>query len=334
MENGEWRMGNGEWGMGNFRNGGGWFCSLNNSCSTLIGKIMAQVKNAIPIGYYAAKESTGVQDWKFGATGLADLKPAPVTFWDRQHQYNQLDVHPMSCTIFASIGAISDLTNYRFSTPQLTQMVLAARKVGFADDGWFVNAAVDFVRGWWQREKQGTMMSYRVNLASAEVAQVLQKGYSIVTGYRGNSQYNDDVGADGQLDMIEFGETNYGHAIRIVQDQAKPDQARVVVDNYVNYNSFNQYRIKIADLAQLVQKGVFFNDGYIFVNTMNNRFVDVPRTDKTEWYYSCVEWAAKEGLMSGYEDGTFRPTDPINRAQMAVLMKKLYDKLAEEPKST
>jgi hypothetical protein len=291
-------------------------------------------KNGIPIGYYAAKETYSTQDWKFGSSSLPDLKPAPITFWERQIQYNQLDVHPMACTIFASIGAVSDLTNYRFNLAQQKQLVQDARAVGFGDDGWFINGAVDLIRQWWQREKSSSMQTYRVEMGSPDMVDVLQKGYSIVTGYRGNSQYNDDVAADGQLDNINFGETNYGHAIRMVQDKTQTDIARVVVDNYNGYNSFNEYRIKINDLSSLVQTGVFFSDGYIFVNTMNNRFVDVPRNDKTEWYYEAVEWAAQQGLMGGYDDGSFHPNEPINRAQMAVILKKMHDQstLASTPK--
>ena len=235
----------------------------------------------------------------------------------------------MSCTIFASAGAVSDLTGYRFTKTQLTQMVEEARQFGFADDGWYINEAVDFVRSWYKRERSPNMATYRVDLASSDFSKVLQKGYSIVTGFRGNNQYNEDVEADGQLDNINIGDTTYGHAIRMAQDKNKPDYARVVIDNYVGYNKFNQYRIKLADMGKLVQNGVFFSDGYIFVNTMSNTFRDVPRNAQTEWFYSSVEWAAKEGLMSGFQDGSFRPNDTITRAQMAVLMKKLYDKLSQ-----
>ncbi len=292
---------------------------------------MVQLDHAIPSGYYAAKEGYRVQDYRLGSSSLADLKPAKLTFWSHQIQYNQLDVHPMSCTIFAAAGAISDLTGYRFSPVELRQMVSAARNYGFSDDGWYVNAATDFVRRWWRNKRLARMASYLVWLNSPTFAEVLRKGYSVVTGYRGNSQYNDDVAADGMLDNINIVDTTYGHAIRMVQDQAQPDHARLVIDNYVDYNRHNLYRIKLNDLPQLVEKGVFFSTGYIFTNTMSNQFDDVPRNEQTEWYYSCVEWAAKEGLMSGYSDGTFRPNDAVTRAQMSILLKKLYDKLTPEP---
>jgi hypothetical protein len=272
-----------------------------------------------------------------GSSSLADLQPPKLTFWSHQIQYNQLDVHPMSCTIFAAAGAISDLTGYRFSHDEMRLMVNEAKQYGFSDDGWYVYAAIDFVRKWWRRARSARMASYLIGMNSETFADVLQKGYSVVTGYRGNSQYNDDVAADGVLDNIEISRTTYGHAMRIVRDKLQPNYARLVVDNYAGYHRHNLYRIKLQDMPKLVEKGIFFDNGYIFTNTMSNQFDDVPRNAQTEWYYSCVEWAAKEGLMSGYSDGTFRPNDAVTRAQMAVLLKKLYDKLTpktpESPES-
>lgn len=294
---------------------------------------MVQTAPKMPLGYYAAKEGTRTQDFRFSGAGLQDLADPQVTFWKHQIQYNQLDVHPMSCTIFAAAGAISDLTGYRFSQAQFMQLVLEAKRYGFSEQGWYVHRAVDLLRRWWKRERSPKMASYVIHLNGPDFVQVLQQGYSVVTGYRGNAQYNDDVAADGQLDNIDIVNTTYGHAIRIVHDRAQPDYAHLVVDNYAGYNRHNLYRIKLTDMPKLVRTGVFFSDGYIFTNTMNNRFEDVPRNEQTEWYYSCVEWAAKEGLMTGYADGTFRPNDAVNRAQMAVLLKKLYDKLSQEVQS-
>ncbi|WP_324456628.1 S-layer homology domain-containing protein [Acetivibrio saccincola] len=35
-----------------------------------------------------------------------------------------------------------------------------------------------------------------------------------------------------------------------------------------------------------------------------NNFKDV---NKDDWFYNAVSYAASEGLIAGYEDGTFRP---------------------------
>ena len=46
-------------------------------------------------------------------------------------------------------------------------------------------------------------------------------------------------------------------------------------------------------------------------------FSDVARED---WYYTCVSAAAAKGIVSGYEDGSFRPADSISRQDAAVMI--------------
>ena len=38
------------------------------------------------------------------------------------------------------------------------------------------------------------------------------------------------------------------------------------------------------------------------------------------WYKRAVEWAAANGIVNGYPDGTFRPDDPITREQIAAIL--------------
>jgi hypothetical protein len=284
----------------------------------------------VPEGYYAAKEVYGLLDWRMGAGILENVPAAPLTFWEYQIQYNQLEVHDMSCTIFASAGAISDLTGYRFNNTQFRFLVEEAKKDDFSDtEGWYIYKAVDLLRRWW-KANEGDMTTYRVNVAGSDFVEALNKGYSVVTGYRGNSQYNQDVAADGVLDNISIVNTTYGHAIRIARDRDLPDYARLVIDNYLDAQPFNTYRIKIDDLPKLVDKGVFYYSGYIFVSNVERMFKDVVRNSQTEWYYSELEWAVQEGLITGYQDGSFRPNHFVTRAEMVILLKRLHDKLNEQ----
>ena len=46
-------------------------------------------------------------------------------------------------------------------------------------------------------------------------------------------------------------------------------------------------------------------------------FTDVADGD---WYVDAVNWAASEGIVAGYEDGSFRPNDPITREQLAAML--------------
>ena len=42
--------------------------------------------------------------------------------------------------------------------------------------------------------------------------------------------------------------------------------------------------------------------------------------DSSKWYYKAVLWAAKNGVVSGNKDGTFKPNDYITREQLAIML--------------
>lgn len=59
------------------------------------------------------------------------------------------------------------------------------------------------------------------------------------------------------------------------------------------------------------------------------RLQDAPAVDRAmqygdveqnAWYAGAVRWAASEGIVTGYDDGTFRPDDPVTREQLAVIL--------------
>ncbi|WP_353885059.1 S-layer homology domain-containing protein [uncultured Bifidobacterium sp.] len=52
----------------------------------------------------------------------------------------------------------------------------------------------------------------------------------------------------------------------------------------------------------------------------SQRFSDVP---SGAWYASSVDWAASNGVVSGYGDGRFGPADSVSRAQMVALLYNL-----------
>jgi hypothetical protein len=54
-------------------------------------------------------------------------------------------------------------------------------------------------------------------------------------------------------------------------------------------------------------------------------FKDVPTT---YWAYKYIQYLAGKSIISGYSDGTFRPTDQVTRAQMAVFIIKAFPALA------
>ncbi|MDW7671165.1 MAG: S-layer homology domain-containing protein [Bacillota bacterium] len=54
-------------------------------------------------------------------------------------------------------------------------------------------------------------------------------------------------------------------------------------------------------------------------------FVDIPPTDP---HYRRLVELADNGMISGYEDGTFRPTNQLTRAEAAVMAQKIYRDLS------
>ncbi|OIJ10112.1 hypothetical protein BKP35_13425 [Anaerobacillus arseniciselenatis] len=58
-------------------------------------------------------------------------------------------------------------------------------------------------------------------------------------------------------------------------------------------------------------------------NDSNNTFKDVT---SGHWAYDAIEFVRIEGIMQGFEDGTFRPGDSVTRAQLATVIKNLMEK--------
>ena len=48
--------------------------------------------------------------------------------------------------------------------------------------------------------------------------------------------------------------------------------------------------------------------------------ITFPDVAEGEWYYTSVKWAVENGVMSGHDDGLFRPLDVIRREDMAVVL--------------
>ncbi len=56
--------------------------------------------------------------------------------------------------------------------------------------------------------------------------------------------------------------------------------------------------------------------------TGKSTFKDVVSSTATDWYVPYVAWASQNGLLLGYEDGTFRPNNEISNTEMYILMER------------
>src|SRR5690606_41933145 len=52
-------------------------------------------------------------------------------------------------------------------------------------------------------------------------------------------------------------------------------------------------------------------------------FKDVPKND---WAAEAIEWAKKEGIILGFDDGTFQPDKPVTRKELAVILYRTLKK--------
>ncbi|WP_077212093.1 S-layer homology domain-containing protein [Bacillus dakarensis] len=67
----------------------------------------------------------------------------------------------------------------------------------------------------------------------------------------------------------------------------------------------------------------------ILVNAMNLTRGEISKTfpdvNESDWYYEFVQIASSRGIITGKEDGTFKPYDKITRAQMAVMIHRAFE---------
>ena len=56
-------------------------------------------------------------------------------------------------------------------------------------------------------------------------------------------------------------------------------------------------------------------------------FTDVKEGD---WFYAAVQWASGEGIVNGYEDGSFKPDQAVTREELAVMLYRYAESIGEE----
>ena len=73
-----------------------------------------------------------------------------------------------------------------------------------------------------------------------------------------------------------------------------------------------------VNVTRAMAVSVLYNmEGRPDVSGYPNPFTDL---HAGSWYYDAVMWAAANGIVGGFEDGTFRPGDNITRAHLAIIL--------------
>lgn len=263
----------------------------------------------IPDGYQGIiEEQTSELDYTLG--GPMDL-PAPEHTFESSGmiQYLQDEVSHNSCTLHGSLGAISDLTGYKFTLEERKALWEQAKSLGASDaTGWWINKAVDLVRNYWNTQHpENKLVSFRIVMGSPDWNAILSKGYSVVVGYNGNGDYNADEMKDRTLDETTFGAPTYGHCVRIKsQDSVIYDE---VIDSFYNGlgNPNNIYSIPKINIQALVKNDVYFAASYVFCYEKDYNATQT-MLNVSPWAVASVKKAQAKGLDISNPQAEVTPT--------------------------
>lgn len=261
---------------------------------------------------------------------LSKLPKPDFRFADNKIEYNQNLINAYSCTLFGTMGCVSDLTGYVFSTTDQKEIFdLAVQKGLDPKIGWSLSDAVDLVRKWWNEKQSTKLMSFRIERTSKKFFEALASGYSLAIAFRGNSKYNNDKNDDGELDNTSFGLTTYGHIVR----STLVDGNITIVDNYKGI-THNTYTIPLDNWDKLAN---FYASAYIFVveeeYKKENGNDTPPSWAKESWekYSNLFDSASPNKEVDlesiqwvfhklGYIE---KPTEPLTQARLTVLLNRI-----------
>ena len=194
------------------------------------------------------------------------------------YQYNQWTQtwSEKSCTLFSPIGAISDLFNTEVPLSVIEQWDKDSYKNWrMKDSWWYVAFGVDHIVKEWNESEFGKKYwkaaYYSIDLKNDDLVKwILDKRYTICTGYQGNATYNKDK-KDWRLDGTDFGYSSYWHAVSAIWSINECPQR--IKDNYYKSISYNIY-----DVAHPFSEiSCFYDRGYVITKVAEDALEEVKR---------------------------------------------------------
>lgn len=82
-------------------------------------------------------------------------------------------------------------------------------------------------------------------------------------------------------------------------------------------NGYGDYTFRPNQALTRAEAAAMIGNAFKLRNTMLPSYTDVPRT---HWAYASIGLGTRAGVLSGYEDGSFRPDQSVTRAEMAVMI--------------
>lgn len=189
------------------------------------------------------------------------------------------------CTLYSAFGAVSDLFNYEFTQKEIDEIVEESyKRWRIKWQWWYVKSAVDLVADYWNDHHSDLwkVIYYRISLYDTElVDKILEKNYTLCSGYQWNSKYNADRNDNAILNWTTFWAATYGHAVSWIGREWK----RFIKDNYKGRKSWklstNIYEVEHKP-SELVNGNCFYANAYLYVKVDNTEEIKRLETIKSE----------------------------------------------------
>lgn len=206
--------------------------------------------------------------------GLLDALPTLYQQDEIIFQYNQWKQKwsEKSCTLFSPVWAISDLMNIEIPLSTIKEWDELSYSKWRRKGNWrYVAMWVEHICDCYNASNLAKwhwkVAYYSVDIKDNElVKKILDKRYTICTGYQWNAKYNNDKNDNWVLDGTSFGSSTYWHAVNTIWS-INENPARIK-DNYYWTSKYNIY-----DLAHnFSELSCFYDRWYVITKVSEDNF--------------------------------------------------------------
>lgn len=217
--------------------------------------------------------------------GNSDLLPKLYKKDEIRFEYNQRKWSRgrVSCTIFAAMWAVSDLTNYEFSETEAKNIDDTSYNnpeyahIRLPWKWWYVSHAVDHMRKWWNGneelvKKYWNLASYRISKYDDEMIEdAINNLYTIDWNLCPTAEYILDYTEDWMVDGTNFWYDTNWHSLCVICK----DWQRSVKDNY-KWAKYNIYWLK-NKLSKITN---FWPCFYVFTLVKEDNLEEIKRLNE------------------------------------------------------
>lgn len=178
--------------------------------------------------------------------GDGDLLPKLFTKDEIRFEYNQANAwSSVSCTIFAAMGMLSDLINYKFTEDEMREVdELSYLRWRIRWQWWYVKSAVKLVADWYnasELSKQYWKVAYyRISKYDDDIIEdTLAKLYTIDWNHAVTDEYTKDK-YDWMIDWTDFGHRTNWHSVDVINYKWQ----RSVKNSYKWVHKYNIYWLR------------------------------------------------------------------------------------------